>query len=143
MSEPHISIILIDDVPECAGGLREQLESHFSKGIDFEVATSGAEALEYMQEAMDEGRHVAVVISDYIMPGLMGHEVLQQMHRQSPDTVKIIYSGVPELVPRQEAKLAFPLYALLSKPWREDQMVAVVRRALAAYLGVSETATAA
>ena len=53
----------------------------------------GEEALEVLDELSEEGIKTIVIISDWLMPGMKGDELLVQIHKRFPNTVKILLTG--------------------------------------------------
>jgi EAL domain-containing protein (putative c-di-GMP-specific phosphodiesterase class I)/ActR/RegA family two-component response regulator len=78
-------ILLVDDDPRILASLRRCLQDRF----DLRLAESGAEALDLVER---EGPFAAVV-SDMRMPGLNGLDLLREMRRRAPDTVRLVLSG--------------------------------------------------
>lgn len=78
-------VLLVDDEPRVLASLRRTLGSRF----DLTCATSGEEALSLVQA---HGPFAAVV-SDIHMPGMGGLELLSEMRRRAPETVRLVLSG--------------------------------------------------
>ena len=72
-----------------------------------------------------------LVLTDVVMPGgLHGVALAQQIRQQYPDVAVIYASGFPSsaLTARRQVHVDGPL---LTKPYRKEQLAAVVRQALA------------
>jgi diguanylate cyclase (GGDEF)-like protein len=98
-----------------------------------EVAESGDEALEIQEELHQQGHELCVIISDFIMPGMHGDELLVRMHRLSPNTIKILLTGQSEMTGVKRAINDANLYRFLEKPFDNDDIVLTVRTAIRAY----------
>lgn len=61
-------------------------------GYEVLTASSGKEALELVNS-----RHVDLVLSDHLMPGMQGTELAQQLKERHPKLPVILISGVNEL----------------------------------------------
>ena len=61
-------------------------------GYEVLTANSGKEALEIVSS-----RHVDLVLSDHLMPGMQGTELAQQLKERHPKLPVILISGVNEL----------------------------------------------
>lgn len=88
-----LAILLVDDEPMILESLAEDLLRNFGQDYQIEAAESGEEALEVVEELQGEGIEIAVVISDQVMPGLKGDELLSQIHLQYPNILKIMLTG--------------------------------------------------
>ena len=83
------SILLLEDSAET----RAVLSRHLTKaGYEVLTANSGKEALE-----LAASRHVDLVLSDHLMPGMHGTELAQQLKAEHPKLPVILISGVNEL----------------------------------------------
>ena len=78
-------ILLVDDEPKVLSALRRGLGHRF----DLRCATSGVEALALLET---EGPFAAI-ISDMRMPGMGGLELLCEIRRRAPETIRMILSG--------------------------------------------------
>jgi len=58
---------------------RKLMEAYLSPYGKCDTASNGTEAIEAIVLAQLEGRHFDLVCLDIMMPGLSGHEVLQQL----------------------------------------------------------------
>ena len=127
------TILCVDDEPIVLTSLREQFERGLT-GYDVEVAQDAAEALEILEALVASGTPVPVVVSDHIMPGMKGDELLVHVHRRLPDTRTILLTGQAGLDAVGRAVNDAGLYRYISKPWRPDDLTMTVREAVRAWL---------
>jgi HD-like signal output (HDOD) protein len=80
-------LLLVDDEPMVLRGLERSLRS-MQDDWTMQFATGGVEAL----EAMDK-RPCDVIVTDMRMPGMNGAELLNEVRRRSPHTVRVALSG--------------------------------------------------
>ncbi len=80
-------ILFVDDEPMILTGLRRMLRSQRHEW-DMEFAVGGVDALESLRTGPFD-----VVVSDARMPGMEGSELLEEVRRVYPDTVRMILSG--------------------------------------------------
>ena len=86
-------ILCVDDEKIILDSLEEQINARLGKDFDIEVAESGEEGLEIIEELEEEGRELAVVISDQLMPGMKGADFLIKVHERNQDALKILLTG--------------------------------------------------
>ena len=91
MSKPVI--ICVDDEKIVINSLKSELKSSFGDQYSFEFAESGEDALALFNELISEKTEIPLVIADYIMPEMKGDELLKQVHKISPATLKIMLTG--------------------------------------------------
>ena len=126
-------ILCVDDDSTVLNALRSMLATHFGPELQVEFAESGEEALEIEAELRAQGSELGLVISDFMMPGLRGDELLVQLHERSPNTVKILLTGQSDMSGVKRAINDANLYRFLEKPFLNEDIVLTVRAALRAY----------
>ncbi|PKP30591.1 MAG: hypothetical protein CVU00_13470 [Bacteroidetes bacterium HGW-Bacteroidetes-17] len=131
MSKPVI--LCVDDESIILNALKDQLQRKFSGEYDIETSDSGADALEYIQELIDDKTDVPLVIADYIMPGMKGDELLRKVHELSPNTLNILLTGQANIEGVTNAVNYASLYRYMSKPWDEDDLELTVKEALKSF----------
>jgi diguanylate cyclase (GGDEF)-like protein len=127
------TILCVDDDSTVLQALRSVLSKSFGADVELEFAESGEEALEIATELKDQGRELGLVISDFMMPGLRGDELLVRLHELSPNTVKILLTGQSDLSGVKRAINDANLYRFLEKPFVNEDIVLTVRAAIRAY----------
>jgi len=131
--DPSGIILCVDDDSTVLNALRSVFASHFGSELQAEFAESGEEALEIAEELRAQGRELGLVISDFMMPGLRGDELLVRLHDLSPNTVKILLTGQSDLTGVKRAINHANLYRFLEKPFLNEDIVLTVRGAVKAY----------
>lgn len=134
MSPPALPTVLcVDDEPMVLTSLREQFDRHLGN-FNVEVAQDATEALEILEQLRAEGAPVPVVISDHIMPGMKGDELLVRVHQMLPDTRTILLTGQAGIGPVSRAVNDAGLYRYIAKPWERDDLTLTIREAIRGYL---------
>lgn len=126
-------ILCIDDERIVLFSLRDQLSWILKEGYSIELAESGEEALDLFAELTAEDIDIPLVICDQIMPRMSGSELLTQIHRQSPKTLKIMLTGMASFEDVVQAVNHASLYRYITKPWDKTDLGLTVREALRRY----------
>lgn len=126
------TILCVDDDPTVLSALRALL-GRLGTGYAVEIAEAADEALEIEAELREQGREIAVVISDFIMPGMRGDEFLVRLHEISPKTIKIMLTGQSAFDGVKRAINHANLYRFLEKPFDNDDLLLTVKSACVAY----------
>jgi sigma-B regulation protein RsbU (phosphoserine phosphatase) len=129
-----MAIICVDDEPTILDSLKMEIKSAVSHGYIIEMAENGEEALEIYEKLVENGHEIALMISDYIMPGLKGDEVLKRVHSLSPKTITIMLTGQADLKAVGNAIKYANLYRYIAKPWQPQDFKLTVTEALRSYL---------
>jgi class 3 adenylate cyclase/FixJ family two-component response regulator len=127
------AILCVDDERAILDSLRIELENFFGNQYLIEIAQSGEEALEVLIELLKDRYEVALVISDYIMPGIKGDELLKRIHLISPRTLKIMLTGQADLEAVANAINYAKLYRYIPKPWHVQDLTLTVKEAVRSY----------
>jgi CheY-like chemotaxis protein len=91
MSQSRTATILcIDDDAEVLRLRRQLLEV---SGYSVVTAASGVEGLRMLAE----GRHADLILLDYMMPGMTGKQIAEELRRLHPAMPIVLMSGFPEI----------------------------------------------
>ena len=126
-------ILCVDDEKIVLEGLRSELSSKFQDPYILEFAESGSEALEVIDDIMADGNQLVLIVTDYIMPGMKGDEVLAQVRELSPDARQIMLTGQADLDGITNAINNAKLYRYIAKPWEKSDLLLTIQEALKSY----------
>jgi putative two-component system response regulator len=76
---------------------------------------------------------VAVLVSDNLMPGIRGVELLSRAKTVSPDTVKILMTGHADIPTAIEAINRGEVFRFVEKPWDNNVLLSTVEDGVARY----------
>lgn len=123
-------ILCVDDEKVILDSLKTQLKSAFGALYAYEMAESAADALELLEELNDDGQWIVLIVSDWLMPGMKGDELLINVHRKFPSVIKIMLSGQADEAAISRAFAHANLYKCLKKPWTEAELVGGICEAI-------------
>ncbi|MBI9034359.1 MAG: hybrid sensor histidine kinase/response regulator [Bacteroidales bacterium] len=126
-------ILCVDDESIILDALNEQLRRNLKDEYDIEVAESGDEALEVYADLIQDNIQVPVVISDYIMPGMKGDELLEKIHQSNPNTLTILLTGQANIDGVGNAINRAGLYRFITKPWDQNDLALTIVEAIKSY----------
>jgi DNA-binding NtrC family response regulator len=115
------SLLLVDDESAILDTLRILFKN---EGFDVVVAQGGRAALEALERAVPE-----LVVTDVRMPSVNGIEVLTAARERDPDLPVILMTAQAELRTAIDA-VNRGAFHYIQKPFDNDQLVAICRRAL-------------
>lgn len=107
-------ILIIDDEEYVVDSLKETLREAGYRPL---VAQSGEDALALIEERAEE---IDAVVTDLMMPGLDGHEVIRTIREQHPEWPIIVSSGVSSGQPDQALEAGADEF--LSKPYSGERL---------------------
>jgi histidine kinase len=126
-------IICVDDEKIALSSLEQQINNWFAKQYDCELAQGAEEAILLVEELLNENKRIALIISDQIMPGMHGDELLVHLHQKLPDAPKILLTGQANITAIQNAISKARLYRYVPKPWEEYDLMLTLEDALLSY----------
>ncbi|MCS6904692.1 MAG: SpoIIE family protein phosphatase [Bacteroidia bacterium] len=126
-------IICVDDEKAILSSLEQQIKHWFAGQYECELAQGGEEALLLVDELLEANRRIALIISDQIMPGIQGDELLVLLHQKLPEVPKILLTGQANFAAIQNAISNARLYRYISKPWEENDLMLTIQDALTSF----------
>ncbi|WP_445246248.1 adenylate/guanylate cyclase domain-containing protein [Microcoleus sp. OTE_8_concoct_300] len=133
-------IICVDDERIVLRSLKAELQEALGNDYTIEIAEGGEEALELIEELLEDGDEVLLIISDHIMPDMKGDELLKQAHLILPKSIKIMLTGQADIGAIANAINSANLYRYITKPWQAEDLKLTVREALNSYLQTQQLA---
>lgn len=127
-------IICIDDEDVVLTSLEIELQQAMGTTCRIELAQSGDDAIEMLQEYISENQAISVIISDYIMPGMRGDEALNKAHALVPSARKIMLTGQSSIEGIANAINQANLYRFIAKPWDRQDLALTIKEAHQSYL---------
>jgi adenylate cyclase len=127
-----LTVICVDDEEMILVSLRSQLRGLNDQMLDvqLELFQNAQEALEMIEELIEEGESIPLVISDQIMPGMKGDEFLSRVHQIIPQSKTILLTGQASIDAVQRAVNDANLYRYLTKPWEQSDLLLTTKEAI-------------
>ncbi len=117
------SILLVDDDAFILEVLRIQLERILPENVMVERASSGEEGLVMVAElSHSKETPLALIVSDYLMPGILGSDFLIQAHAINPRAKKMMLTGQAEVENVLKVLHHMELFRYVGKPWEPEMM---------------------
>ncbi|MDM8561467.1 response regulator [Candidatus Parabeggiatoa sp. HSG14] len=132
------AILCIDDEPLILNSLKTELkeileEEYISKEYIIELAENGEEALEIVEELLEDNIEIPLVISDCIMPQMRGDDLLQRIHAMTTKTLQIMLTGQASAEAIGNAINKAKLYRYIAKPWDREDLKLTIIEAIRSY----------
>lgn len=127
------TIICVDDEKIVLDSLRYQLKSSFGDEYMIEIAESGKEALEIIDDLVKINEPPHIIITDHIMPNMNGAKLIEEVKEISPKTLSIILTGQAKREDIINIINSTGIYRFISKPWDKDDLILTIKEAILAY----------
>jgi PAS domain S-box-containing protein len=128
-------LLLVEDEPAVRISVRRILEKN---GYQIYEATNGAEALQIWDR---EHGAIDLVLSDLVMPGMGGHELVEQLRARQPDVRVVLMSGYTEAAGSMRDIRSLGV-AMVEKPFEVAALLTRLREVLAGDAQVAEARSA-
>ena len=130
-----LNIICVDDQQEVLDSVMRDLRP-LTSHVRLEEASSVADCLQLIEQIDDDGDHVAIVISDQVMPGETGTELLGKVasDRRFTKTRKVLLTGQATHADTINAINDGHIDNYIEKPWQPEKLLATVKRLLTLYV---------
>jgi len=112
------AVLLVDDEANILNALARLF---LDRDVRVLRAGNGEEALGIVRR-----EPVAVIVSDNLMPGMRGVELLSRVRDLSPDTVRVLLTGYADLPTAIEAINRGEVFRFHVKPWVDEEIVRTV-----------------
>jgi DNA-binding NtrC family response regulator len=123
------AIICVDDEQSILMALQQQIMRAFSDVYTLEFAESGEEAMEIMESFIAENTQIAAIITDEMMPGMKGHELIEKVAILSPGTPCILLTGYAQSEVMNHIT-GSNLAHCVSKPWDSAELIDLVTKSI-------------
>jgi two-component system probable response regulator PhcQ len=123
MTQKKPKVLLVDDEPHVTRGLQAAFRR---QPFDVLVADSAKEAISVLAR-----EQIDVLITDEMMPGMHGSELLLHAREHSPATVRIVLTGQASMESAIRAINEGRAFRFLTKPFSPVQLADVIGEALA------------
>ncbi|MBE9187613.1 response regulator [Microcoleus sp. LEGE 07076] len=128
MSKP--AILCVDDEVAVLESLEIELQQAFNGKYLCEFAESAVEALEIIEELCEDEVNILVIVSDWLMPGMKGDELLIAIHQKYPQIVTVMLTGQADAEAIDRAKSQANLHAFIQKPWKNRELIEAIKSGL-------------
>jgi CheY-like chemotaxis protein len=121
------AIVCVDDEAIILMALKRELRTAIGTSFVYESAADGNEALAVIDSLVAEGVRVVLLITDWMMPGLKGDELVREVRKRHPDIRAILVTGQADEEKMEELRREGALSAVFRKPWSREGLEAAVR----------------
>lgn len=125
------AILCVDDEVGVLESLEIELQQAFNGKYLCEFAESAVEALEIIEELCEAEVKILVIVSDWLMPGMKGDELLIKIHQKYPEIVTVMLTGQADKEAIERTKLEANLHAFIQKPWHNQELIEAIKSGLA------------
>ncbi|HOE43997.1 MAG TPA: response regulator, partial [Rhodoferax sp.] len=116
------TLLFVDDEPSILSSLQRLFRP---KGYKILTAESGDAGL-----AILDAQPVDLVISDMRMPKMDGAQFLEKVREKTPETMRLLLTGYADVTSTINAINKGEIYRHISKPWDDNDIVLIVKKAL-------------
>ena len=129
----RFTLLFVDDEENVLNALRRVF---IEENYIILTAINGAEAISIL-----EREQIHLVISDYMMPGMNGVDLLYRIKQRWPETIRIMLTGHADVQAIMGAVSNGAVYKFITKPWNDEDLRLTVSLAIQQYVLIQENKT--
>ncbi|WP_138440796.1 ATPase, T2SS/T4P/T4SS family [Marinobacter alexandrii] len=124
-------LLLVDDEPNILASLRRVFQR---ESYELLFARSGEEALKVLEK-----QSVELIMTDFMMPGMNGSDLLREVRERWPETIRIMLTGHANTDAVMGSIKDGAVYRFILKPWNDDDIRLTIALALEQYELIQRT----
>ena len=114
-------ILIVDDDPGILNAFEVGLTS---QGHELITAQNGRKALRIIESALNGNKPIKLMVTDYLMPGINGLELVRLTHKKQPDLKAIIMTAYGNSSVRKEA---IKVGRYIEKPFAPERLISMIK----------------
>lgn len=119
-------VLFVDDEEGVRKAIRRIFQ--FQREFDVDFASNGEEALLKLRD-----REYQVIVSDHLMPGMTGDQLLERVKEEFPDVIRLILTAYGTLDLATHAMNELGVFGFLQKPIKKKELTEILRKAIERY----------
>lgn len=123
-------VLFVDDNKEVLKLLKLQVKDYFGKDYQCDVCESAEDALELIDELIQQKGDIVLIVTDWLMPGIKGDEFLVKVHQKYPKIKSILLTGQADEDAIERAKKEANLTGFIYKPWSKEELIDLIAKVL-------------
>jgi CheY-like chemotaxis protein len=128
MNEIKYAVVCVDDDPYILQMLGFQLGKIVDQTFTLvEYFTDPNQALENIDELIEENIKVIFIIVDYQMPNMNGAQLIRAIKERHPNLKCVMLSGQANKISVDELVSDNMLESFIAKPWNEDELFKAIQ----------------
>lgn len=118
--------LCVDDEKIILDSIKAQLKEKYGNTFHYETAESASEAMEIIDELMEDDEVRLIIITDWLMPVMKGDEFLVNVHRKYPRVLNIMLTGQADMESVERTKQEANLFKCIRKPWVQSELLSTI-----------------
>ncbi len=122
----NVAILCVDDDPLVLDSLWLQLDRSLGKQFVVECAESAEEGFEVIENLANQGIRLVLIVSDFLMPQMQGHEFVNLVRAAHPSVKAIVLSGQADETILDKMLQEGSIAQYIRKPWDEKELLSAI-----------------
>jgi len=121
-----LAILCVDDEAIQLLALKRELVRAFARRFVVETASDAERALRLLASLEAEGASTFLLITDWLMPGMKGDELIRQARSRYPGLRAIMITGQADEEAKRRCLETEGVLGIFDKPWDRAALLAMV-----------------
>jgi DNA-binding NtrC family response regulator len=123
------AILCIDDESIILMSLVSDIKDHFGEKFIYRASSNPLEVLDIVKKLIADGIDTITVVSDWLMPGMKGDELIDEISALFPNVRCVIITGHGKSSAMEKVRENPFICEIVDKPWRADHLMKVIEKA--------------
>ncbi len=123
-----LAILCVDDEAIQLLALKRELVRAFARRFVVETAPDADKALNLMASLEADGASTFLLITDWLMPGMKGDELIRQARTRYPSLRAIMITGQADEEAKRRCLETEGVLGIFDKPWDRAALLSMVER---------------
>jgi CheY-like chemotaxis protein len=123
------AIVCVDDEAIQLLALKREIQRAFGQRYIVETALDAEQALATLDSLADDGVEIFMIITDWLMPGIRGDELILSARAKFPGLRSILMTGQVDEEAKRRCVEAGGVIKILGKPWKKEELFAAIEGA--------------
>jgi len=124
------AILCVDDEAIILLSLKQEIKDYFGDRFQYETAIDADEALVIIGSLIEEGINPVLIITDWLMPKKTGGQLVAEAAILYPKIKGIVVTGHVSQETLAEANSGGNIFSFVSKPWKKEELICAIEKAL-------------
>jgi DNA-binding NtrC family response regulator len=124
------AIICVDDESIILWSMVQEISEYFGERFEYHSISDPKKVVSLLNSLKQSGVETSLVISDWLMPGLNGDELINLISRENPGIRAVIVTGHSNENIISGFKNNPNIRGVVAKPWIPKQLLSVIEKAI-------------
>jgi DNA-binding NtrC family response regulator len=124
------AIVCVDDESIILWSMVQEISEHFGERFEYHSMTDPKKVVSLLRSLESSGVETSLVVSDWLMPGLKGDELVNLLAQDNPGIRAVIVTGHSNDNVLSGFRSNPNIFGIVAKPWVPEHLMSVIEKAM-------------